>query len=1047
MAFPVLQNSFISGELSPSLFGRTDKAQYKNGASTMRNFVVNYRGGAMSRAGFAYVGMCKQGAPNLGGTPTNNPPRDINFQFSINQGYALEFGDQYMRVKYRGAYVTEDALTLVSVNSSALFTTATAHGFSIGDWVSDSGNAGFNGLTWIIESIPTADTFTVTDLFGTSISSSSASSGGSISRIYTVVSPYAANDVVYLKFTQSANTMNLVCWNQQTNAEYPPYTLQRLGQTNWVFTAVSFDPAISPPATVTSTATSSTTADTWYSYVVTSIDVNGNESIASVATDILNNDISINAGSNTIVWSSVVDATSYNIYSATPVFTIAPYDDPGFVGASYNYIGSSFGLQFNDTNIISDSTRTPPIHLNPFARGAIINVTPTAGGAGYDQATTSYILTTSTGSGFSGTPIVQGGSITGFIITDGGEDYRLGDSINITSSGAGGGAKVDITLGPNSGTYPGAVQYYQQRLVYADTINNPDTYFMSQLGLYGNFDYSTPTVDSDAITGTPWGVQINGIQFMQPTVNGLLTFTGNGVWLINGGNSVAITPSNQNAQAQAQIGCSAIVPPLYLNQHVLYVQAKNSVVRDVAFNFLNNVFQGGDTTILSNHLFAGFTLLQWAYAEEPYKVVWAVRNDGTMLSLTYLKDQEIEAWARHDTNGFFVGVCSVIEPPVDAIYAITKRYIVGQGVWAYYSERADNRIWQNVESCFCVDAGLSYPMIYPDATLTPASLTGTNNITSTNLINGGIGYTAPVISAFDPLGTGSGAVFTYTLSDGVITSITPSSGGENYSQGTYLTINDSTGSGAVAQAVVTNIINFTASSSVFDSGMIGDVIRVDGGKATITSYISSTAIRANVTQSLTGYILNDPNLMPIPAVSGEWSISTPTQIVAGLNHLEGMEVSILADGGVNPPQIVTDGQITLQNAASSIIIGLPFICQLQSMYLDPPAQSTTQGKRKDIQAVTVRLEESRGIEVGTNQPDQSTQPNFATVPWKNMKEVKERNALITAGADIPLFTGDYRPLLPGDWNEKGQVAVQQLNPLPATVLCLIPEFSLGDPSA
>ena len=84
MAFPTLQNSFISGELSPSLLGRTDKPQYKNGASTMRNFFVNYRGGANSRAGFDYVGMCKQSSPNIGGVSnTSAPPRDINFQYNI----------------------------------------------------------------------------------------------------------------------------------------------------------------------------------------------------------------------------------------------------------------------------------------------------------------------------------------------------------------------------------------------------------------------------------------------------------------------------------------------------------------------------------------------------------------------------------------------------------------------------------------------------------------------------------------------------------------------------------------------------------------------------------------------------------------------------------------------------------------------------------------------------------------------------------------------------------------------------------------------------
>lgn len=1052
MTSATLQNSFVSGELSPALFGRTDKAQYRNGASTMRNFYVNYRGGAMSRAGLAYIGMCKQAAPNGGGTATNNPPRDINFQYNINQGYALEFGDQYMRVKYRGGYVTETAKNITAASkATAIVITSNAHGYSVGDWVfiqNMTGMTNLNGLVWVVNSVST-NSFSITDLFGVQVNSTTFGtyvSGGTVARIYTVsTSPYAAIDLPYLKFTQSANLMYLTCWNQQTDAEYPPYTLQRVGQTNWVFTQVAFDEPIFPPATVTSAATSSTTANTWYSYVVTAIDINGNESVASSNTDVLNNNISINAGTNTISWTAVSGATSYNIYAATPAFTLTPFANPGFLGGTYGFLGSSFGRQFIDTNITPDFTHTAPTHNNPFARGTIDQVNVTNGGSGYTESTAGYTVTTSTGSGFRGAVIISAGAFVGFLIYDNGKNYKASDTIAITG---GTGATATLTVGPQTGTYPGTVQFYQQRLVYANTINQPDTYFMSQPGLYNNFDSSLPTVDSDAIIGTPWGVQINGVQFMQPTVTGLLAFTGNGVWLINGGASgAAITPSDENAQAQAQIGCSSLVPPLYLNLHILYVQAKNSIVRDVAYNFVYNTFQGTDLTILSNHLFTGYTILQWAYAEEPYKVVWAVRDDGSVISLTYIKEQEIQGWSRHDTNGYFVGVCTVVEPPVDAVYYITKRFIQGPAVWVYYAERSDNRIWNDVESTFCVDCGLNYPMLYPNATLSPASLTGTNNITSTNLINGGHNYTSPIITAFDPLNQGSGATFSYTLSGGIITAITPITSGQNYSQGTYLNIIDATGSGAIAQGVVTNYVDFTTDSNVFTSGMVGNVIRADGGKATIVQYISATHVIANVTQALTIYVPNDPFFTPQKSSPNAWSISVPTQTVSGLNHLEGMQVSILADGGVNPPQTVKNGQISLQSACSSIIVGLPFVCQLQTMYLDPPSQVTTQGKRKDIQSVTLRLESSRGMVLGTNQPDQSTNPDFAILAWTNMKEIKERNASVQAGVELPLFTGDYYVLLPGDWDEKGQVAVQQTNPLPCTALAIVANFSLGDQSA
>ena len=1023
--------------MSPSLFARTDLAKYKNGASTVRNCFINYRGGASSRAGLAYVGMCKQGAPNAGGTPTSNPPRDIKFQFNLNQGYALEFGDQYMRVKSNGAYVTEAAKTVTSVSTAGLFTVA-SHGFSNGDWVYDVGNAGFTGLTWIVQNA-TTNTFTLTDLFGTAINSATASSGGTVSRIYTAIAPYAAVDLPYLKFTQSADTMSLTCLNQQTNTEYIPYDLVRNGASNWTFTATTFSTSISPPTSITVTAQNSTTVSTWYSYLVTAVSsLNGDESIASAAGSAQNNDISVYAGTNTITWPNVTNAAYYNVYKATPAYGAqVPY------GVNYGYLGQAFGTQFVDTNISADFSKTPPSHSNPFARGAILDVVPTAVGSGYAQNTTTVSITTSTGSGAVIIPIVVSGSVVAFIIQDGGSGYVPADTIAIT--GAGTLATATLTVGPQTGTYPSVVNYYQQRRVYANTINNPNTYYMSQPGSYTNFDAATPTIDSDAITGTPWAQQINGVQFMQPMPGGLIVLSGNGAWQVSGGNNTAITPSDQSAVAQSYNGCSSTVAPQVVNYDILYVQSNGSIIRDLAYNFYVNIYTGTDLTILSNHLFNFYTIKQWAWAEEPFKVMWVVRNDGVLLSLTYLKEQDIYAWARHDTNGLFVSVCSVTEPPVDAIYAIVQRYI--NGVWVYYSERMDDRNWSNSEKCFCVDSGLTYLGPAPSATLTAAAAQGTNNVSSINLIYGGKNYTSPSALVVDASGSGFGAKVTLTVAGGVITGYTITAQGQNYNAGqTTIVITDSTGSGAVLSPIITNNVTFTASSSVFNSGSVGSVIRMGGGSATITSYVSGTQVVANITQPITQVLPNNFNNVPVPATAGNWTISVPVSSVSGLNHLNGQTVSILADGSVMAQQVVSNGSITLPAAYSYITVGLPYTAQVQTLYLDPHEgqADTPQGKRKSIPFVILRVEDSRGFSAGTNQPDASVQPNQATVPWKNMIEAKERNASIAAGSAIPLYTGDSYVGVNGSWNSNGQVAVQQTYPLPLNLLGLIVPVEVGD---
>lgn len=1064
MTYSSMQNGFSAGEMSPRLFGRTDLAKFHLGCSTLRNFYVDYRGGASSRAGYAYVGMCKQGAPNTGGTATANFPRDISFQFSISQGYALEFGDQYMRIKSNGAYVTESGKNIsAATNASPLVITSAAHGFNNGDWVYISSMAGMtelNGLIWIVIN-KTTDTFQLTDLFGTTVNSTSFgvyTSGGTAARIYTVVSPYAAIDLPFLKFTQSADTMTLTCVNQQTNTEYPSYELVRSGATSWAFTADSFASSIGAPTGIAVVAQSSTTLSTYYSYVVTAVSATtGEESIASSVGSVQNNDISINAGSNTITWNPVAGASSYNVYASTPSYGITVP-----IGASFGYIGTAFGTRFTDTNIVADFTVVPPVHNNPFARGQIASVWPSATGSSYSQATVGYSITTSTGSGAVIVPVVStAGNVVAFIVQNGGTSYQAGDTITITSNAGGSGATAALSIGPATGTYPGTCAYFQQRRAYAFSLNSPDTYWLSQPGAFNNMDSSIPNTDSDAITGAPWAQQINGIQFMVPQNPGLIILTGQGAWLLNGGTSSAITPADQTAQAQAYNGCHFHVAPIVVNLDILYIQAKGSIVRDLSYNFFQNIFTGTDLTVLSEHLFNFHQIQQWAYAEEPYKVVWAIRDDGIMLSLTYLKEQDVYGWARHDTNGLLSGVCSITEPPVDAVYIIAKRYIAGEGVFAYYSERMNNRNWQTVEDCFCVDSGLSLSMTYPNATLTPAAADGTDNISSINLIYGGSGYTNPTVTALDPTGEGSGFSATLAITNGVITSYIITDEGDGYNPGTELIVTDPTGSGAVLAPILTNNVTFTASTGVFTSAMVGDVIRIGnsnaapptgfvlvpngGGKAIITAYVSTTQVTANIIQPITNIIPNDPNDTPVPVSSGYWSVSAPVSSVAGLNHLEGMEVAILADGSVVANQTVVDGTITLPASYSAVTIGLPFTAQLQTLYLDAPVpDGTMQGRRKNLQAVTARVENTRGIFIGSNQPDASTQPNGQAPEWSGLYEMKQRNATNFPGVAVPLYTGDLRELIGGDWAKPGQIAIQQSYPLPANILALLPEWTLGD---
>ncbi len=980
MTIPLLQGAFSAGEISPSLYGRLDLTKWHQALSVGRNIVVSYKGGVFSRGGLAFVGACKQAC-----SASSIPPRIIEFSFSIFQSYILEFGEQYMRVVANGGYVLESSFSITAINAAdPVQVTAPGHDFVVGDWVFIAGTTGsveLNGVTFIVASVPTPGTnFTLDDIFGNPVNGALFpvyTGGGTVARLFTLVTPYHAADLPYLKFTQSADVMSLTCVNQQTFADYPPQELTRHAANNWTIAPPTFASSIGPPASATATKSVNWTTGPGpaaYGYVVTAIDaVTGQESIASSIGAVTGSvDIAGQFGTITVTWPAVVGAGSYNVYRANPDYT----NTGVFTGQFFGYVGSSNTTSWQDTNIFPDFATTPPLHTNPF---------------------------------------------------------------------------------PSSGNYPGVVAYFQQRRAYAETVNAPDTYEMSQPGSFLNFDSAIPPIDSDAITGTPWASQVNGIQWMLPMPGGLVIFTGKDAWQLSGtsGAGSPITPAQQNAQPQESIGASATLPPLKIGYNILYGQSLGSIVRELNYNFYFNIYAGADVTVLSSHLFTGFQLQQWAWCQEPYKVIWAVRNDGRMLSQTYVKDQQVDGWTRHDTNGLAVSVSKASEPPVDAPYFVVQRYIKGVNQWAYFLERMDNRIWPNVESVWAVDAGLSLTQPAPAATLTASAPKGSGGVLLNYIVLGGNNYTAPAGVVTDAQGYGSGAVVTgFTVVAGVITDvfITP---GVNY-VAPQIEVTDSTGSGVVIALSVDNSVTFTASAPVFSAPNIGSVIRMGGGIATITAVIDTQHAVATVTKPITAVMPNDPDLMPIPAQAGQWTMTAPVQTVSGLNHLEGMTVTGLADGSVVPLTKVANGQVSLPTVASQVTIGLPFVAQAQGMHAEMGGEMI-QGKRKRVQGVTVRMNATRGILVGQDQPIAAAQENQAELPWNVAPNFMTEMApkvgpamSVGSGNAIPLFTGDEYISTAGDYSttdgqpSPGMVAVMQTYPLPLELLAFIPTIEVGD---
>jgi hypothetical protein len=508
--------------------------------------------------------------------------------------------------------------------------------------------------------------------------------------------------------------------------------------------------------------------------------------------------------------------------------------------------------------------------------------------------------------------------------------------------------------------HPGVSAYFQQRLTYANGGgNDKDRFWMSKPGTDNNFDISNPTVDDDAIDARLVSLEVNEIKSMIPMPSGLIMLTTHGAWQVSGGaGGVAtqggpVTPSTLTATPQAYIGAND-VPPILINYDIVFVQQKGSIIRDLSYNIYANIYTGNDISILSSHFFYGHTILEWAYAEEPFKIVWAVRDDGVLLSLTILKEQDMYGWARHDTLGNFKSICTVTEGTLDATYVVVDRPLPNGTVVKQIERLADRTFEFGVEDAWCVDAGVKTP---------------------SNMLMANLTISAP-----------------------------------------------------------TGDVTIKADAPIFTTTMSGWVLRAGSGIIQITAFQDTQTLVGTVTQTITDIIPNDPLGRPNVAVMGEWSIDKPFTKIFGLDHLDGYTVAVLADGGVVPGLIVQNGAITLPNQATKVIAGLGFQAQLQTMYLDLGQEANTvQGKRKKVSALSVRVKDSRGIKAGRT--------------FDHLVPIKELNKVTTAmGQPIGLITRDERIIMDPLWDVPGQICLQIDDPVPATVLGVIPEVTMGDTS-
>lgn len=264
----------------------------------------------------------------------------------------------------------------------------------------------------------------------------------------------------------------------------------------------------------------------------------------------------------------------------------------------------------------------------------------------------------------------------------------------------------DDDLFQSSNNYPSAVAYVQQRLMLANSNNDPEVIWASRIGQFTNFTYKAPIRDDDRLQFNLVGKQVNRVKHILDVAKPLI-FTEVGIWSLEGDSAGSLIPSAINPKQQAYTGAGDL-PPLIVGGNAVYVQARGSIVRDLSFEFSADGYRGNDLTVFSAHLFDGYTLTDWTYQETPHSVIWAVRDDGTLLGLTYVREQQIIGWHRHDTDGEFESVCAIPEGNEDALYVAVKRTV--NGATKRYIERFSTRQVrpETIADFIGMDSALSY---------------------------------------------------------------------------------------------------------------------------------------------------------------------------------------------------------------------------------------------------------------------------------------------------------------------------------------------------
>ena len=576
------------------------------------------------------------------------------------------------------------------------------------------------------------------------------------------------------------------------------------------------------------------------------------------------------------------------------------------------------------------------------------------------------------------------GSSTTFNLQD-----ASGTNLNTGSYGtfsAGGSDTVnkltDPVLNTTTDYYPSSVTFFEQRLVFAGSNNNPQSVWFSKSADYTNF--TTGVNDTDAMVYTIASNKVNAIRFMSAQRSLIIGTVGGEFVVSASGTTSPITPTNIQIQRQTAHG-AANQDAIQIENVTMFLQRAKRKIRELTYNLNIDQYQTQDMTLLAEHITDG-GILEMAYQQEPDSILWCVRSDGTLLGFTYARAEEVVGWHKHILGGVFGEATITVSDYGNIATGTTITITKSDGSSVTFTSEAAGGTSPSESTGWRPNEG--------------------NNTTADNI------YTAVNAHADFTVANPSAAVV--TIKETSKTGTSPIS----------ITTSDTTrlATANEGQAVVESVATIPTDSNEDQLYLI--VKRTIDG--TTRRYVEFLQNFDYGTDQADGFYVD----------SGLTYSGTSTTAITGLEHLEGESVTILADGSSHPVKsvasgpVMTGGSLTLDRSATKAQIGLPYDSILQTMRIESQSEEgTSQSRTKRINEVTIRLHETVGVEVGPSLSD--------------MERIPFRSSAASMDTAVPLFTGDKQVEFRDDFNTDGYIFVRQTQPLPLTILSIYPRITVN----